>query len=318
MIDLRRYLVVIPILASLVLAVYAYYQRTALNAAEDKIRSLEAKAASLAKARPAARWPAPATTTAANPTEIAPSGDSPTAPTAARTGTPPPMRPSAELIGMMEMPEVQQLMDLRSRGQLDSRYAALFKSLRLPPEQLKAFQALLLDKQNTMRDVMTAMRNQGFTPSRESAEQMRTLVQEANAEIDNQIRATLGETAFSQYQNFERTEPQRATVERIQQRLSYTSQPLTEQQSASLVNILVQNTPALSQTTSTALRRSTPGSMGSAPLTEQVMVQARTILAPDQMAALQELQLEQEAQAQLTRRARENFTPARAAAPAGK
>lgn len=313
---LRRLMVLALALTCLGLGVFAYNQHTALTEAEALIRSLQARTAKLAKASLHTDRPAPSVAEATFPAGVTPVIDPAEAPAEAPLPMSVPMRFPADFTGMMDSPEMQQLMNLRSRGALDSRYAALFKSLGLPADQLKKFQALLLDKQSTMRDVAAAMRSQGFTPNRESADQMRALVQNADEEIDSQIRATLGSTAYSHYQDYERTQPQRATVERVQQRLSYSDEPLSDRQAASLVGILAQNTPAASA--DAAPRRRLVSGNATAPITEQVVDQARTVLSPVQLTTLQELQQEQAAQTQLARRARDNFPGVRPAAPDGK
>ncbi len=321
---LRRIIVSALALTSLGLGVYAYNEHEARLAAEDLARSLQTKNFALHKAQTEHKA-TPVAKEVAFPAGVAPAADPTEAPADSRPRGGGPMRGVADFIGMMDTPEIQQLMALRSRGMLDSRYAALFKNLNLPPDQLKKFQDLLLDKQSTMRDVLSAMRSQGLTPSRENADQMRTLVQDANTEIDSQIRSTLGEAAFAQYQDYEHTQPQRATVDRVQQRLSYSSQPLTDQQASQLVSLLAQNSPDAPGNRNGGggggLRQLFNGGGGAtAPITEQALQQASTILAPAQLTALQDLQKEQQAQSQLARQARDNFGPPRSApaAPAGK
>lgn len=317
---LRRIIVSALALTTLGLGVYAYNEHEARLAAEDLARSLQTKNLALHKAQ-AERKAAPAAKETTFPAGVT-AADSPEAPADGRARMNGPMRGAADFFGMMDSPEVQQLMALRSRGVLDSRYAALFKSLGLPPDQLKKFQDLLMDKQSTLRDVISAMRSQGLTPSRENGDQIRTLVQNANAEIDGQIQSTLSDAAFAQYQTYEQTQPQRNTVERVQQRLSYSSQPLTDQQATQLVNLLAQNAPAATGNGGGGgLRQLFNGGGGAtAPITDQALQQASTILAPTQLTALQDLQQEQQAQAQLARKARDNFVDPRpaAAAPASK
>jgi hypothetical protein len=324
---LRRIIVSALALTSLGLGVYAYNEHEARLAAEDLARSLQGNNAALRKTR-AEKKVAPVAKEVVFPdgVTVAPE-DSTERPAPEGRSRMANMRAAAtDLMGMMDTPEVQQLMALRSRGALDSRYAALFKNLALPPDQLKKFQDLLLDKQNTMRDVLAAMRSQGLAPGPESRDQMRALVQNANAEIDNQIQSTLGSAAFAQYQDYERTQPQRATVDRVQQRLSYSSQPLSDQQAAQLVAVLAQNPPQSGGNGpggggGGGFRQLFNGGGGAtAPITDQALQQAGTILAPAQLTALQELQQEQQAQAQLARRARDNFAGGRPAPapPAGK
>jgi hypothetical protein len=211
---------------------------------------------------------------------------------------------------MMDSPEMQQLMSLRARGNLDARYAQLFKQLGLSPTQLQRFQQLLIDKQNTSRDVMAAMRSQGLTPGRENGDQMRALIQNANAEIDAQIRAEFGESTLVRYQTYEQTMPQRTLVERVQQRLSYSGTALSEQQASSLIGILAQTSPASN-------RSRGPGT-GSVSITDASIAQAQTVLSASQLNVLQELQREQQAQAELLRRSRENFNSAPPSPPTGR
>ncbi len=316
---LRRLVVPCLTLACLGLGGYAYTQHAALTASEEVIRSLQARNTAAAKAR-ATRpvdHPAPSEATVAFPVGVTADREKPTT-TDERQQEPARMMPPPDFLTAMDSPVVQQMLNLRARGALDSRYAALFKSLGLPPEQLEKFQQLLADKQSTMRDVFAAMRSQGLAPGRENADQMRTLVQNANTEIDSQIQATLGPAAFAQYQDYERTQPQRTTVERVQQRLSYSSQPLTEQQATQLVNIMTQDPPAAASAGGGGVYRRRLQGNATAPITDHTLEQASSVLSPVQLTALQELQKEQQAQTQLARRARDSFTAPRSAAPAGK
>ena len=322
---LRRVLVSALALTSLGLGVYAYNEHAARLIAEELARSLQTKNLAMRKTQ-SERKSVPVAKEAAFPAGM-PAADMPEPPAEGRGGRMGgPMRGAADFFGMIDSPEVQQLMALRARGMLDSRYATLFKNLNLPPDQLKKFQDLLLEKQNTMQDVISAMRSQGLTPSRENGDQIRTLVQNANAEIDSQIQSALGDAAFAQYKDYESTQPQRATVDRVQQRLSYSSQPLTDQQATQLVSLLAQNAPAATGNGGGGgggggLRQVFNGGGGAtAPITDQAVQQASTILSPVQLTALQDMQKEQQAQTQLARQARDNFTNARPApaAPANK
>jgi hypothetical protein len=335
MIPARQLLVAALAATTVGLGALAYSEHSARVAAEELNQSLQDKMARLAKAKAAPVQLAPALPQATFPAGVTAPADEPAegavAIAARAAGSMPNMRAAAaEFIGMMDTPEMQQLMNLRSRGALDGRYAALFKQLGLPPDQLQKFQQLLLDKQSTMRDVITAMRSQGLTPGPDTRDQMRTLVQNANAEIDTQIEATLGPAGYAQYQTYEQTQPQRTTVERVQQRLSYSSQPLTDQQAASLVSIMAQEAQARANANGNGgngggPRRGFAGGGNGAAITDQVIQQASAVLSPAQLTTLQEVQQEQQAQAALGRRARETFTGARpggggapAPAPAGK
>ncbi len=296
------------------IGIYAYQQRSKLTDAEALIRSLQAKTKEVA-ATPAHAEGAEVLANSASPELIVEGGAEEAGPKDQRRGGQP-RRSFGDFAQMMDTPEMQQLMNLRDRGMLDSRYAELFKNLGLPPDQLRKFQQLLVDKQSTVRDVIAAMRTQGLTPNRENADQMRTLVQNANAEIDRQIQSTLGTAAYEQYQNYESTQPQRATVERIQQRLSYSGEPMTPQQATNLVGILSQTIPPSPAATDPALGRSRGGAFANnnssgAAITAQAIDQSRAILSPNQVNTLIAIQQEKDAQAQLARQMRQNMSAVR-------
>lgn len=219
----------------------------------------------------------------------------------------------------MNSPEVQQLMAIQQKAGLDGRYAALFKKLNLSPADLEKFKGLLVEKQLAITDVLAAARNQGLT-GRGSRDEIRQLVEDTQAEIDGNIRTAMGESAYAEYKNYETTLPQRAVVSQLEQRLSYSSTPLNDTQTEQLVQILAANTPATSngnrgnlvaplvQTFAAGNPRlgQAVAMMGGTgvPLTDTVIAQAQGVLMPTQVAALQGLQQEQQAAAQLMQQMR--------------
>lgn len=214
---------------------------------------------------------------------------------------------------MMNDPKVVQLMNSGEKLMLDSRYAALFKSLtqggvaNLTPEQLDTFKNLLVEKQNTMRDVMMTARSQGVTDRAEISQ----LTKNAQAELDTQIQSTLGATGYEQYQQYEKTLPQRTLVNQLSQSLSYTSAPLSDTQTQQLVQILADS----STSGNTGQRRNTGGVagpmgggfgggragglVGGAPITDAAVTQAQSVLTPAQLTALTALQQQQKAQQEM-------------------
>ncbi len=288
------------------LGAFGYSEYTARRAAEERLSQLQQE---LARRQTAQTEQAPAPVAVsepvAAPAEAAPEPTLPAPVEAVTAGPMPRGGPGSEWAAIMESPEVQQLMSLRARGQLDGRYAALFAKLRLSPAQLERLQQLLVDKQNTMRDVTSAMRDQGLSTRRNNADQVRSLVQTANAEIDSQIRSELGEAVFAQYQEYERTQSQRNFVDRVQQRLSYSGEALSEQQASSLVSVLAQASTAETSQANRGPLGFRGGGGGNVTLTDDTVSQASTFLSGSQVKALQELQREQRAQAELARRTRE-------------
>jgi len=230
-----------------------------------------------------------------------------------------------EFAAMMDRPEVQRLMALQQRAALDARYADLFKSLNLSPEQLEKFKNLLVEKSTAVMDVMAAAREQGTNP-RTDRDTFRKLVADAQADVDASIRATLGEAGFSQYKEYEQTQPQRSVVDQLAQRLSYSSTPLSSEQAAQMVKIL----ETTSQTQRGGNNRvfiggggpmqlAVGGGGGSArvPVTDATINQALGVLAAPQVDALRQLQQEQQAQAQLSAAMRKQFQESRANAATG-
>jgi len=226
------------------------------------------------------------------------------------SGGPPRGRPArfdgGRFTAMMSNPEVQKLMALQQKAGLDARYSSLFKQLQLNPAELEKFKSLLVDKQAAVMDVVAAARAEGLTGP-EGRDQIRQLVKDAQNQVDNTIKSTLGDAAYAQYQSYEATLPQRNVVSQLEQRLSYSSTPLTDAQSQSLVQILTATAPSGGNSGRAALGGSLPfggagmGALGggSAPITNEAVAQAQGILSAQQFAALQSLQQEQAANAQL-------------------
>jgi len=220
---------------------------------------------------------------------------------------------------IMANPEVQKLMALQQKAGLDGRYSALFRQLQLNPADLEKFKNLLVEKQSAVMDVMAAARAEGLT-GRENRDEIRQLVQQTQADVDNNIRSTLGETAYAQYQGYEATQSERTVVSQLEQRLSYSSTPLTDSQSQQLVQILAATAPTGGNNAgsrnatggvATALALGGGGMTaftgGGTRITADAVTQAQSILSAQQVSALQGLQQEQQASAQLRQQMRANF-----------
>ncbi len=223
---------------------------------------------------------------------------------------------------MMASPEVQKLMAIQQKAGLDSRYASLFKQMQLDPANLEKFKNLLVEKQAAVMDVLSAARAEGLSGPANRGE-IQQLVQNAQAEVDTNIHATLGDAGFAQYQNYEATLPEQNLVTQLSQRLSYSTTPLTDAQSAQLVQILAQTAPPTNNSNTGAgnVVRLFAGAAGGGafgggvPITSDAITQAQSVLAPQQVAALQSLQQEQQAAAALRAQLRSSMGgPAPAAA----
>ena len=233
-----------------------------------------------------------------------------------------------DIMAAMQKPEIQRLLATQQKAQLDARYASLFKNLNLTPAQLEKFKNLLVERQTSMMDVMTAAREQGINP-RTDPKGFQQLLAGTQGEIDASIKAAIGDDAFNKYKNFDQTAPQRGTTDQLSQRLSYSATPLTADQSAAMLKILSQTAPARAATTGgptmsanvTVIAEAGPGGgrggpgggmnivagLGgafgggagggaSAPITDATINMAQGVLSGPQIEALKQLQAEQQAQ----------------------
>jgi hypothetical protein len=219
-------------------------------------------------------------------------------------------RPGGRFGAFAEMsgnPEFQRLMAIQMKGRLSQTYGPLFKSLNLSPDQLAQFQSLLADKQQSLMDVMQAAREQGINP-REDPDGFKTLVNQAVSQSDASIQQALGDAAFQQYQQYQQTLPERNVVNSLQQQLSYTQTPLTDDEANQMVSLLAQNQPqragnGTSGTSNGGDTGPSPMSLinggGTAKVTNDALAQAQGVLSAPQVSALQQIQLQQQAQQQM-------------------
>ncbi len=303
----KNYLIILLAAATVTSGLIAFNQSRRLasleadllkaSAAAAAVKPRSAPVASEFTARPAAA------TAAAVPAEVDPSTPAGEAPARENRGN-----NRINFAALMANPEFAAAMTVQQRAALDARYADLFKKLNLSPDQLEKFKSLLVERQNARMDVMVAAREGGLNP-RENRDELRKMTDEAQAEVDATIKTTLGESVYNTYQNYEGTQSQRNLVNQLDQRLGYTSTPLNSTQSDFLVTAL-----ASSATPATNDQGGGPGNWGGggnrATITDEVIKQAQSVLTPDQVSALKQLQSEQQAQ----QKVREMMRPAAPAA----
>jgi hypothetical protein len=231
----------------------------------------------------------------------------------------------AAIRALMDKPEVQALMAVQQKAALATRYAALFKSLGLSPDQADKVMGLLAQKQTALQDVMAAAREQGINP-RTDPTGFGQLVSSAQADINSSLKSTLGDAGFAQLQQYDQTMPQRNVVNQLQQSLSYTSSPLTDAQTDQLIQILASNAPQRQNGAAAtdaggfgggfraAFGGGGPGGGGfgggggGATITPNAVIQAQTVLSTTQVQALQQLQQTQQAQQQMQQLIRQTIT----------
>jgi hypothetical protein len=204
-------------------------------------------------------------------------------------------------------PEFQRLLALQMKSRISATYGPLFKSLNLTPDQLAQFQSLLADKQQALMDTLQAAREQGINP-RTDPDGFKTLVNQSVSQVDTSIQQALGDAAYQQYQQYQQTLPERNTVNSLQQQLSYTQTPLTDDEANQMVTLLAQNQPqrAGAGTAGTTTGGDAGPSLmnlvnggGTAKVTSDAITAASGVLSAPQISALQQVQAEQQAQQQM-------------------
>lgn len=216
--------------------------------------------------------------------------------------------PSASpLTRLLENPEFFQALDRHRQATLDSRFAGLFRRLALGTEELAAFKRLLADKENVALEVVAVADSQPDGPL--PVETVTASVNAARAKVEEAIRASLGQDRYAVYRDYEQTQPQRAVVAQLEQRLSYSGAPLAPAQADALVRILSAHSPVSAAPVETPAAALVVGGGAGAPaalarlqsetsaarVSEAALVESQAVLTPPQIAALREIQTEQQA-----------------------
>lgn len=302
----KNYLIIVLLASTGLSGFIAWQQTQRLSALQDELLKATADAAKLK----AQSTPAASTFTAATPKKETAGATDPAAtedPAASQSRQRNNNRPN--FAALMANPEFAKAMTVQQRAALDTRYAELFKKLNLSPADLEKFKDLLLERQTARMDVMTTARDQGLDP-RENRDELRKLTAEAQAEVDASIKTAMGDTVYDQYQSYETTQSERNVVTQIDQRLSYSSTPLTSTQSDFLINALASSSTAAEGTDQPLGGGGGPGNWGgnnnSATITDAVIQQAQSVLTANQVEALKQVQTEQQAQAKVRELMRAN------------
>jgi hypothetical protein len=220
---------------------------------------------------------APAASPVAEPSETAPAGAPPD-----RQGGPGGNRGArfgAAMAELMKDPEFAAALKLDQEARIDNRYSTLFKQLNLPPEQLAALKSLLAERENANRDVWASAAAQGLNP-RDNRDELRQLTADLQAEVDENIKTTLGENVYGAIENYNNTAPQRNVVSDFNQKLAITGASLSDSQSQQLTNIIAETAQSSGRNVI---------------ITDATIARAQAVLTPAQVSTLTQLQAEQNA-----------------------
>lgn len=227
--------------------------------------------------------------------------EAPRQPEAARTSR----KRGGAISKLMDNPEFMRALNLQRQSMLDARFSELFRRLGLEGDALAEFKRLLVEKENVALDVVAVSETGVDGPLR--PETLGASIRAAQSQIEQSIESWLGGDRYAMYREYERTLGHRTTVAQLERRLSYTGAPLQPAQADAVVRIMESNTPRPAvehgaPPVSVLVRSGVPEavpvvpvSVGSGRVTDDVVTQAQTVLTPSQLAALKQIQLEQEA-----------------------
>ena len=144
---------------------------------------------------------------------------------------------------------------------------------------------------------------------RDDRDDIRSLIQLSQQEIENDIRATIGDQAYETLSSYEQTTAQRNMVSQLADRLSYTGAPLNSSQSEAMVTILAETGSATGGGRQGFEAFAGPGGGGgrTVAITDDTLVRAQGVLGADQMEALRQIQAEQAAEATVREAMRGQF-----------
>jgi len=220
----------------------------------------------------------------------------------------------ANISNLLDNPQFNRLWTQEQKDRVKLAYADLFKRLNLSPDQADKLNSLLVERQESVLDVLSAASAQGVT----GRDQIGALIQQANASVDSQIQSLLGPDGYAQYTNYLQTQPQRNQVNELQTRLAAAGLPqLQDFQTQQLTQILAQNTE--SGTSGGGGPRGGNGGMGGImggifgsnvtgpAISPNAVTQAGTVLTAEQLQAFQQMQQEQATQQQVMSLLRQTF-----------
>lgn len=181
-------------------------------------------------------------------------------------------------LAAMNDSDTMRLMAIRQKGRIERNYAALFKRLNLTPGQIDQMTNLLLEKKESSMDAAVGAVQQDINPL-ENPGEFGAMVQTLRDDIESQIKALLGDAGYEQYQQYNQTQAQQNVVNNLQQLLASTDTPLN---------------PVQTQLLQEALSQGKAGQV-----TSDVLEASQRFLSEPQMRALQSVQQQQQAEAEL-------------------
>jgi hypothetical protein len=216
---------------------------------------------------------------------------------------------SGALAGVFKDPAMRDMIRAQQRAfirpMIDRSYGAFCRQLNLTPEQTALLKDLLEKKMLVSADMSMA----GMDPKMDAAKraELSQQIKSGTDAYDSQIQQFLGEDNYRSFQNYELSVPDRLAVGQLQDQLAGTDAALNATQETQLIQ-LMQEERAAFQWTSNFGQRNADGTASAAlpndeqlakyaeekaQLDRQILTRARSILTPEQLAALEKYQAAQ-------------------------
>jgi len=199
---------------------------------------------------------------------------------------PPPYNLSDEVCfpEMLRDAEYLRLCTTHYRYKMETQYAPLLNALKLPAELRAKFIALLAEKRLAEIETGSLLKARsvgwaGLT----GQSKIDTIVA---AELDPEIRSTIGDAAFERFRDFERMQWVRSPMAGLAQRLATVKIPLSEEQENALVQMLYASTKPDART----------GRVWVSAFSSEAVENARSLLTPEQWKELRAIQEQEAAQ----------------------
>lgn len=125
----------------------------------------------------------------------------------------------------------------QAKDRLGFFYQRLFDSLHLPASQLDQFEDLLVEKELLSTETREARAAMGFVPGQNHSV-VREEIDQAQRELDNEIKKAIGDSAYIQYVQYREDLIQWTVVGAVADRLRDSATPLTDDQAQKLAVLL--------------------------------------------------------------------------------
>lgn len=215
--------------------------------------------------------------------------------------------PMHSMAAMFKDPKMREMMKSQQKAfmgpVINKQYGDLFKQLNLTPDQQSAFKDLIMKKMLAGADVGFSMLDDSLDSSQRAdlAKQVKT---QTDA-VDNEIKDLLGNDNYQAFQTYEKSVPDRMTVDQFNNQFSGTQNALTDQQQQQLVQAMSDARNNFKWTS--GLNQPNPGANGDfanlftedninrfaqerEQFDQQFLAQAQQILTPAQLTAFEQFQ----------------------------